>query len=158
MEGERKKRKGKGTDLILTIFNKATKETITMDAADDGEQFLLTMAKAKSETLFLAKSCSGKLIIDHLMNLAEENKEEFMVAFMIALSTGIIKKEMFKSMKVHKIEVPIGPNGMPDISGISGIPGMSGIPGLDDFDENDLPDIPGLGGFGDRSGKPPTFN
>lgn len=143
-------RHGKGTDLVLTIFNKATKETITMDAADKGEQFILTMIKEKSEKMFMAKSCSSRLIVDHMLNFAQENREEYMIAFMIAMSTGMIDKEMFKHIKVHKMEIPMGPNGPI-------FPKGTHIPGLDEFGDDDFPDIPGLGGLGDKS-KPPTFN
>ena len=121
---------GKGTDLVITVFNKETKETITLDAGDNGEQYILTMAKLKSNHLFMAKSCDTKFLIDHLVHIAQDNKQEYVVAFMMAMTMGIISKKLFQNVKVSKMEIGL--------------------------DEDGLPDIPGLGP--DKPGKPPTFN
>ena len=60
--------KGKGTDLVISVRNKLTNETITMDAGEANEQFILTMVKANADRVFMAKSCSSKLLVDHLLN------------------------------------------------------------------------------------------
>jgi hypothetical protein len=121
--------KGKGSDLVISVHNKLTNETITMDAAKEGGQFILTMARDTSSEIFLAKSCSAKLLVDHILNISQENQEEYMIAFTIATSTGMINlKEMAKNIKVHTVQVGGG---------------------------DDIPDFPG---FGDNDKKKPTFN
>jgi predicted ATP-grasp superfamily ATP-dependent carboligase len=107
--------RGKGTDLVVSVRNKLTNETVQMDAGEDNEQFILTMAKAGADNVFMAKSCSPHLLVDHILNLAQDCKEEFMVALMIATTTGMIDyKEMVKRVKV--LSVPIGDGGIPDFS------------------------------------------
>lgn len=105
--------KGKGKDLVISVRNKLTNETIIMDAGEEDEQFILTMVKAKADHVFIAKSCSTKLLVDHLLNIAQDNKEEFMIALVIATTTGMINlKEMGKNIKV--LSIPVGGDGTPD--------------------------------------------
>jgi len=105
--------KGKGTDLVISVRNKLTNETITMDAGEANEQFILTMVKANADRVFMAKSCSSKLLVDHLLNVVQDNKEEFMIALVIATTTGMINlKEMSKNIKV--LSIPIGEDGTPN--------------------------------------------
>ena len=127
---------GSGKDLVITVFNKRTKETIIMDAAGEGEQFILTMAKAGSQQVLVAKSCSNEFLISHLVNVAELNPLEFVVANKVANKMGLIDPEMAGKIKMRALKI----DPSKDINEqVRQIFGSVDSPDSDGFDSIDFP-------------------
>jgi hypothetical protein len=78
---------GKGSELVVTVFNKKTKETITVDGPSDGE-FALSIHNNSSDFSLVSMCCSNKFLVDHIVHLTKEYKKEFLIALVLAIATG----------------------------------------------------------------------